>query len=120
MGYNSKKLAQDLVAKNMADGGLVAWGQNSSGLFGALGAALSDMHVISKVGNQLVVTPFSNKEIFFEKAVAFKRESIVEAKLKGGLFGSKLVLKMQSGKTYKFSVMQGKSEMKQMLNDLGL
>ena len=126
MAYNMKSLAQELASKNMADGGLVAWGQNTGAgsLFGALGGAVSalskPMHVISKVGSQLVVTPFTSKEILFNNAVAFNRANMNDAKLKGGLFGATLVITMQSGKTYKFSIMQGKSELKQILKELGL
>ncbi|MBO5884677.1 MAG: hypothetical protein J6Q51_02670 [Clostridia bacterium] len=119
MGYNSKKLAQELVEKGMADNGLIAWGQNSSGLLGAVGAIIAPMHVISKVGNLIVVTPFSNKQIFFEKAIAYKKENMINAKLKGGLFGASLKLEMKSGKTYKYSIIQGKAELKQMLKELG-
>ena len=31
MGYNLKSLTSELVNKNLADGGLVAWGQASGG-----------------------------------------------------------------------------------------
>ena len=33
MGYNLKSLTSELVNKNLADGGLVAWGQASGGGF---------------------------------------------------------------------------------------
>lgn len=125
MGNNVKTIAQELKSRNMADGGLIAWGQNSSAMswFGTFGGAISSlktpMHAISKVGNQLVVTPFTNKETMFDRAIAFNKEAMVDAKVKGGLFGSSLVIKMKSGKSYKFSIMYGKAELKQMLAELG-
>lgn len=121
MGYNLKSLTNELVSKNLADDGLVAWGQSSRGqLFGAIGSAVASMHVISKRGNQIVIIPFSSKEIKYKEGVVINREKIESAKLSGGLFNAKLIINTKSGKQYKYTVTQGKDAVKKILAQLGL
>ena len=119
MGYSLKSLTVELVNKNMADDGLVAFGQNTTGLGGALESLARPMHTISLVGDKIVITPFTNKEIHFDKAFAFSRNNIASAKVSGLLTGT-LKIVMSSGKKYSYNIMQGKSQVKQILNKLGL
>ena len=120
MGYNLKSLTTDLQAKNMADEGLVAWGQAGSGsLFGAVGGAFAPMHAISKQGNKILITPFSNKQIKFNECVAINKDNIASAKV-SGLFGAKLVITVKNGETRKYSITQGKDAVKKILSLLGL
>ena len=66
MGYNLKKLTEELKGKGLADDGLVAWGQNLNKIGGFLGGAIggaiagakSPMHTISCKGNKIVIIPF--------------------------------------------------------------
>ena len=119
MGYNLKSLTSDLVKNGMADDGLVAWGQSGSGsLFGAIGGAFAPMHAISKQGNKILITPFSNKQIKYEGCVSIDKESIKSAKV-GGLLSAILVVVLKNGKTQKYPITQGKSAVKQILTLLG-
>ncbi len=120
MGYNIKTLTSDLVSRGMADGGLVAWGQSGNGwLFGAM-AAIAPMHAISKQGDKILITPFSNSQIKYESCIAIDRASIESAKVSGGLFGGKLTLVLRNGETRKYAITQGKDAVKEILSILGL
>lgn len=118
MAYSLNKLKEELVAKGMAEDGLVGWGQNNH-IGGVFAAMLSKMHCISKVGNRLVVIPFSNKEIDFSQAVGFSRDYITSAKVSGMLTGT-LKLSLADGTSYTFNIMQGKNDVKEILKRLGL
>ena len=119
MGYNLKKLKNELVEKKYSDNGLVAWGQNNN--FGALGALASRMLTISQVGEKIVITPFTNNQILFEGAIAFDKSSIKKAKVGGFLFySSHLKITTTDGQTYKYSIIQGKGAVKQIVKNLGL
>ena len=123
MGYSLKSLTVELVNKNMANDGLVAFGQNTSGLGGMIGGMLESlgrpMHAISMAGEQIIITPFTNKEILFSKAIAFPRKNIQKAKVSGLLTGQ-LTIVMNNGSKYKYNITQGKSAVKQILERLGL
>lgn len=119
MGYSLKSLTAELVNKNMANDGLVAFGQNTSGLGGILESLGRPMHAISMVGEQIVITPFTNKEIIFNKAIAFPRKNIQKAKVSGLLTGQ-LTIVMNGGSEYKYNITQGKPAVKQILSRLGL
>ena len=119
MGYNLKSLTTELQAKNMADDGLVAWGQSGSGsLFGAIGGALAPMHAISKHENKILITPFSNKQIKFNECVTISKEDISSAKV-GGLFSAKLAIVLKNGEKRTYSITQGKNAVEQILSSLG-
>lgn len=120
MGYNLKSLTSELVAKGMADNGLVAWGQSGSGsLFGAVGSAFAPMHAISKQGDNILITPFSNKEVKYDNCVSISKLDINSAKV-SGLFSAQLVLVLKSGETKKYPITQGKDAVKQILSALGV
>lgn len=119
MGYNLKSLTSELQAKNMADDGLVAWGQNSSGaLFGAVGALLSSMHTISMHNDQILIIPFTSKQIKYDECQAINKSDIVAAKV-SGLLGAKLVLELKNGKKVKCNISQGKDAVKEILKRFG-
>ena len=121
MGYNLKKLTEELKIKGFADDGLVAWGQNSGGgLFGAVGAALAGMYTISCKGDKIVFIPFSNKEIKYNEGFMFDRSQIRKAKVSSGIWTSKLSLETVDGKTWTYPITQGKDAVKQILSKLGL
>ena len=120
MGYNITKLRNELTEKGYADDGLVAWGNAGSGaLFGAVGAALASMHVISKKGNAILVIPFSNKEIFYSKGLKFEKQKISSVSFKG-LLTKKLTIKTIDGQVFKYSITQGAGAVKTILNSLAL
>ncbi len=119
MGYNLKKLTEELKVKELADDGLVAWGQNSSGaMFGAVGAALAGMHTISCKGDKIVIIPFSNKEIRFDDGLMIDKKEIRRAKV-SGLLTAKLKIETVDGKSNSYSITQGKTAVKQILAKLG-
>jgi len=121
MGYNLNKLRDELMAKNFADEGLVAWGQGSAGgiLFGAVGGAMSGMYVISMIkGSKIAIIPFSNKEIKYSEGKAFDKSKIKEAKVSGFL-GSTLKFTTVDGKTHSYKITQGASDVKEILEKLG-
>jgi hypothetical protein len=127
MGYNLKSLKEELASKNLADYGLVAWGQNvgTAGLwFGAIGAAIASATAkkiaISMVENsKIAVFPFTNKEIKYNEARAFDKTQIENAKL-SGLISKTLKIKTTSGKTFSYPITQGAKDVKEMLTRLGL
>jgi len=119
MGYSLNKLKQELVTKGYADEGLVAWGNSAAGgLFGAIGAAFGPMHVVCKKGEALLVIPFTNKEILYSKGFAIQKQNIASAELKG-LLSKKLVVKTKAGKKLEYPIMQGVSDLKTILQELG-
>lgn len=118
MGYNLNKLKKELVEKNLADEGLVAWGQNAR-MSGIVSSVTTPMFTISKSNNKIMVIPFNNKMISYDKAISFEKNKIESAKIKG-IIGSKLVIKTTDGNEYKYSITQGKNSVKQILISLGL
>ena len=119
MGYSLNKLKKELVEKHYSENGLVAWGQNNS--FGAIGALASKMFTISQVGEKIVITPFTNNQILFEGALAFDKSSIKSAKVGGFLiYSAHLKITTHDGQTYKYSIIQGKGAVKQIVKNLGL
>ena len=126
MGYSLKSLKDELCLRNLADGGLVAWGQSASAgsLFGAVGGAIagvtSPKYVISMIKNsQIAFFPFTNKEIKYNEMMAFDRTQITMAKI-SGLFSKTLKLTMVDGKRFSFPIMQGVGDLKKILLELGL
>lgn len=114
MGYNLKKLTKELQEKGLSDDGLVAYGQRSSG---ALTSLLLPMYAISKVGNNILIIPFTNKRIEDENKKEINSSDIVEAKVSGLLIG-KLKIKTTKGNVV-FPILQGKGSVKQILLKLG-
>ncbi len=127
MGYNLKKLTEELKGKGLADDGLVAWGQNTSGMGGFLGgivgaaieAGVSKMHTISCKGDKIVIIPFSNSEIKYSEGIMIDKSKIKSAKI-SGLMTAKLKLETTDGKSRAYSITQGKDAVKQILAKLGL
>ena len=127
MGYNLKKLTEELTAKGLADNELVAWGQNVNAMAGFLGGAIGGaiagattrMHTISCKGDKIVVIPFSNKEIKYDEGVMIDKSKIKSAKISSGLWSSKLKIETVSGKSIAYSITQGKDAVKQILSKLG-
>ena len=126
MAYSLNKLRDELTKKGLADDGLVAWGNSSSGLaggvlFGAVGGAVAEslgkMHVICKKGEALLVIPFTNKEILYSKGFAIQKQNIESVALKG-LLSKKLVIKTKAGKKLKYPITQGVSDLKTILQKL--
>jgi len=127
MGYNLNKLKNELASRNLADYGLVAWGQKSIGgwaLFGAIGGAIggatTPKFAISMVENsKIAVFPFNNKEIKYNEAKAFDKSKIKSATI-SGLMSKKLTIKTVDGQTFAYPIMQGASDVKEILSRLGL
>jgi hypothetical protein len=126
MGYSLKSLKEELISKNLADYGLVAWGQNvgTAGLlFGAIGAGIASATakkvVISMVENsKIAIFPFTNKEIKYNEGLAFDKTQIESAKL-SGLISKTLKIKTTSGKKFTYPVTQGAKDVKEILTRLG-
>ena len=128
MGYSLKSLKLELEAKNLADYGLIAWGQSTSAvaagaLFGAIGGAIasatSRKYAITMIrGSQIAVFPFTSKEIKYNEAIAFDKSQLAKAKI-SGLIGKKLVLETYDGKKHSYSIMQGAKDLKTILSNLG-
>ena len=119
MAYSLSKLKAELLEKRYSENGLVAWGQNNN--FGAVGALASRMFTISQVGEKIVITPFTNKQILFENALAFDKSIIKTAKVGGfWIYSSYLKITTNDGQIYKYSIMQGKNAAKQIIKNLGL
>ena len=124
MGYSLNKLKRELTEKNVADEGLVSWGQVSSpiSMMGAIGGALSataKMVVVCKKDNNIVVIPFTNKEILYKEHVAYNKQSIASISLKG-LLTKKLIITTQNGDKHKYTMYQGVSDLKTIISRLGL
>ena len=117
MAYSLNKLKQELVAKRFSEDGLVAWGQNNG--FGAVGALAAPMFTISRVNTKIVITPFTNREILFDRAIAYDKENVFDARISGFWIYSKLKITTKDGKVHKYSITQGKSAVKQILINLG-
>ena len=125
MGYSLKSLKEELVSKNLADYGLVGWGQSIGAwaMFGAIGGAIggatSSKFVISMVENsKIAVFPFTNKEIKYNEAKAFDKTQIASVKI-SGLLSKTLKLSTTSGKQFKFPITQGVGDVKEILSRLG-
>lgn len=126
MGFSLKSLKDELVSKNLADYGLVAWGQNigtAGFLFGAIGAVIAGSttpkHTISIVeSSKIAIFPFTNKGIKFDEGKAFDKSEISSAKV-SGLLSKTLKIKTTSGKTFSYSISQGADSVKEMLTKLG-
>ena len=125
MGYSMNSLRKELSAKQLCDEGLIAWGQNTSGTWalggiigGAIGASSTKMHVITMVGDSLIVCPFTNKNLYLNEGLKINKALISSAKVTGLLTG-KLTVKLTDGRIVKYQIMQGKSDLKKMLNKLG-
>ena len=127
MGYNLKKLTEELKVKGLADDGLVAWGQNVNAMAGFLGGAIggaiagatTPMHTISCKGDKIVIIPFSNKEIKYSEGIMIDKSKIKSAKI-SGLLTAKLKIETTDGKSRAYSITQGKDAVKQILSKLGL
>lgn len=119
MGYSLNKLKKELMEKGLADNGLVAWGQNT-GLGGIIASAVTPMFTISKVGNKIMIIPFNNRTIVYDKSLTFDVGQIETAKMCGFWIYSKLKIKTKDNRTYKYSVYQGKKAVKQILKSLEL
>lgn len=127
MGYNLKKLRNELTEKGFCDEGLIGWGQNVGAAYGilggavggAIGAAKTKMHAITKMGNAIAVFPFTNNEILYNDAIKIDASGIKKAKVSGLLTG-KLVIRLNDNKKVTYSIMQGKSDVKKILKSLGL
>jgi len=118
MGYSLNSLKKELSEKGYADDGLVGWGQNN-GFGGALLAAGTNMHVVSKMGDKIVIFPFTNKAILYDKGVAFDKQNVVSAKVGGFWIFSKLVVKTVDGNKHSFAIAQGKNAVKEIVKLLG-
>lgn len=126
MGISVNDLKRELGQRGLADNNLVAFGatvNNVGFLFGAVGAALAysnaKYHAISVSGNRIIVMPYNNKQILFDQGVAYSRQNIASAQIKG-LFSKTLKLNFVNGQSVKLNITTGASEVKQMLNMLGL
>jgi len=119
MGYSLKSLKEELVSKNMANDGLVGWGQKSSLVGGVVGALVNPMHVISMIENsKILVIPFNNKEIKYNECIFFDKTQLTNAKV-SGILGKKLVLKTQDGKKVTLPITQGAGDVKKIISRLG-
>lgn len=77
------------------------------------------MFTISKVGNKIMIIPFNNKAIIYDKSIAFDVEQIEEAKMSGFWIYSKSKIKTKDNQKFKYSVTQGKKAVKQILKLMG-
>ncbi len=128
MGYNYKKIKEELIEKKYAQGGLVALCQTNTrmGVAGAmgglLGAALSNIgnkkYAITKVGEQLVFVPYTSKEIDYKSAFAYKKDKLKYVKVSGWGGLSSVKIETISGKKHLYSVTGGKKDLKAILEAL--
>lgn len=123
MGYSYKKLKAELSSKGYADEGLVAWGSVGGmgarillgGIIGnALGAATEKKYAITKKGTKIAIFPFTNKEILYDKAFAIDKVNIKKAKV-GNFLSQRFVFQTNNGKKYSYLILQGKSDVKKIL-----
>ena len=127
MGYNLKKLTEELKVKGLADDGLVAWGQNLNAMGGFLGGAIggaiagatSSMYTVSRKGSKIVIIPFTNKEIKYSEGIMIDKSKIKKAKLSFGIWTAKLKIETIDGKLRAYSITQGKSAVREILTQLG-
>ena len=119
MAYNLKKLKQE----NVADEGLVCWGQKKSSagiLFGAVGGAISaasNMVVVCKKANNLLVIPFTNKEIQYKNFIAYKTENINSLSI-SGLLTKTLTIHTKDGQKHKYTINQGIADLKEIIKKI--
>ena len=126
MAYSLNKLKEELVSKNLADDGLVAWGQATSNMLslgGAVGGLLAGItgqkFAISMIENsKIAIFPFTNKEINYNDARAFGRDKLEKVKL-SGLFTKTLKLYTVDGNCIKLPLLQGASSVKEIISRLG-
>ena len=130
MGYSLKSLKAELTSRQLADDGLVAWGQSSTGanvggffggaIGGAIGAAVTPMYAITMIrGSQIAIFPFTNKEIRYNEAYAFNKNNIERAKL-SGLISKTLTIITTNGQKHKYPILQGSGDVKKIFHTLGL
>ncbi len=124
MSYEIEDLRKELSSNGVADGGLVAVVQddNGGGFSGSLIAEKSaKKYSVSLAGEKLLIVPFNYEEIEYDNGVAFDKETIETAKVSGdGIFLlSKLKILTKDEKIHTYLVLQGRKELKQMLNILG-
>ena len=127
MALKYKDIKEQMIAKNYAEDGLVALCQTvntSTAAFwgGMIGAAIASAnnkcYAVSKIGDQLVFVPYSNKEIDFKSAFAFNKAKIEKGTV-GGIGGyAKIKLWTTDGDVHKYSIIQGKSDLQTILTKL--
>lgn len=106
MAISTKVLKEQITKKGVfSENKLFAWGRlKVSAWAGALGGAVGSAIAGAKAsmagfavnGDKFIIIPFNNKEIFFDKAVGYKKENIVSTKIASDifLFGSQFALKL--------------------------
>ncbi len=106
MAINAKDLEEQMLQKGiLSESNLFAWGRvKASAWAGVLGGAVGGAIAGAKAGmagfavkdDKLILIPFNNKEIFFDKAVQYKKENIVSMKITSDLFsfGTQFTLKL--------------------------
>ncbi len=127
MALKYKDIKEQMIAKNYAEDGLVALCQTvntSTAAFwgGMIGAAIAGAnnkcYAVSKIGEQLVFVPYTNKEINFQSAFAYNKSKITKAKVSGVGGFAKIKIWTVDGKTQKYSIIQGKAELQTILTKL--
>lgn len=126
MGYNYKKIKEELVEKKLADDGLVALcstGSQTAGLwFGIIGALISasksKYYAVTKVGEKIALIPYTSKKIDTEAALGYNKSNISKIKIGGAGAYSSIQISTVDGKTQKYSIIQGKKDLQTIVEKM--
>ena len=126
MSYEIEDLRKELSSNGVADKDLVAVLQGDNGgefsgrsLFAEKNATKFS---VSLAGDKLLIIPFNYEKLVYEKGVAFDKTIIGAAKVTGdGVFLlSKLKIWTKDQKLHTYLILQGRKEVKQILEILGV
>jgi len=125
MIYDNKTVKEELENMGFVKNGLIGFGQTAmnygGGLIGSIIAnAVANKFAIVQLNDKIMVIPFEDTKINYEKAQSFEKEDLKKAKVCGGIFSyRRLKIVKKNGASYKFYITSGKNEVKTMLNNLG-
>ena len=129
MNEKQLKVKRELEQMGLVQDGLIAYGQTKmsgsfgGGLLGSLIAnAVAEKYAIVKLNEKIMIVPFEETKIYYDKVVSYEKANIARAKISGDGFFifRKLKIWTNDGKKHKYYITEGKKQVNEMLNQLGL
>lgn len=129
MNEKQIKIKNELDKMGFVKDGLIAFGQTKmsgtfgGGLLGALIAnAVAEKFAIVKLNDKIMIIPYEETKVYYDKTISYEKSNIKKAKVSGdGAFiYRKLKIWTNDGKKHKYFITEGKKQVNEMLNQLGL
>ncbi len=116
-----KQICAELVAKNFADDGMIAFGKLDKGnnFNGGLVGVNSWRYSIAKAGDDLVFVPIGTTQIYYNNMYAMHKAKIKSLKIGGFLWGSYLELVSTEGGKKKCVILKNKRVVRKILKAFG-